>query len=101
MPKPHDVFRGIIACRVEIEGAEPSEGTVEARSSAHWGHWVADAGRGAGFTVTSFGALSRVGETSPQMALSASIDLGSTGARCSEPVLLDENNGWFDIIHAK
>ena len=32
---------------------------VETRSAALWGHWVADADRGAGLTVTGGGALSR------------------------------------------
>ena len=65
---------------------------IEARSAALWGHWVTDADRGAGLTVTGGGALSRVGETSPEMALSAPIDWGPTRARGSEPVLLDERN---------
>ena len=60
---------------------------VEARSAALWEHWVADADRGAGLTVTEGGALSRVGETSTEVALSAPIDWGSTRARGSEPVL--------------
>ena len=65
---------------------------VEARSAALCGHWVADADRGAGLTVTGGGALSLVGETSPKVALSAPIHWGSTGARGSEPVHLDERS---------
>ena len=60
---------------------------VEARSAARRGHWVADADRGAGLTVTGGGALSRVGETSPEVALSALLDWGSTGEQGSEPIL--------------
>ena len=37
---------------LKLAGAEPSEGMAEARSAALWGHWVADADRGAGPTVT-------------------------------------------------
>ena len=75
---------------LQFEGGEPSEGMVEARSAALWGHWVADAERVAGLTVTSGGALSRVGETSPEVALSAPVDWVPTGARGSGPVVLDE-----------
>ena len=78
---------------LKFEGGEPSEGVAEARSAALWGHWVTDADRGAGLTVTGGGALSRVGETSPEVALSAPIDWGSTGAGGPEPVLLDEKSG--------
>ena len=77
---------------LKFQGGEPSEGMVEARSAALWGHWVADAGRGAGLPVTGGGALSRMSETSPEVALFAHIDWGSTGARGSEPVLLDERS---------
>ena len=77
---------------LKFEGGEPSEDMVEARSAALWGHWVADADRGAGLTVTGGGALSRVGETSPEVSLSAPIDWGSTGAGGSEPVLFDERS---------
>ena len=59
---------------LKIEGAEPSEGMIDARCAALWGHWVADAGRGVRLTVTGGGALSHVGETSPEMAFSAFID---------------------------
>ena len=65
LPKQHDVSRGILAYRVQFEGGEISEGMVEARSAALWGHWVADVDRGAGLTVIGGGELSRVGETSP------------------------------------
>ena len=51
---------------LKFEGGEPSEGMVEARSAALWGHWVADVDRGAGLTVTGGRALTRVGETSPK-----------------------------------
>ena len=47
---------------------------VKARSAAYRGHWFADAGREVGLTVTGGGALSRVGETSLEVALSAPID---------------------------
>ena len=87
MPKQNDVSGGIIASRVKIEGSETSEGMVEARSAALGGQWVADANGWAGFTVTGGGALSRVGKTSPEMALSGPINWGSTEARGSEPVL--------------
>ena len=73
---------------VKFEGGEPSAGMVEARSAALRGHWVADADRGAGLTVTGGGTLSHVGETSPEVSLSASIEWESTGARGSGPVLL-------------
>ena len=75
----------------KFEEGEPSEGMVEAHCSPV-GHWVADEDRGAGLTVTGGGALSRVGETSPEVALSAPIDSGSSGARGSEPGLLDERS---------
>ena len=77
---------------LKFEEGEPSEGMIEARSAAQWGHWVADADCGAGLIVTDGGALSRVGETSPEVALSVPIDWGSTGARGSEPVLLDDRS---------
>ena len=56
------------------------------------GHWVANADRWAGLTVTSGMALSRVDETMSEVALSAPIDWGLMGARGSEPVLLDERS---------
>ena len=93
MKKQHDVsLVEYLRVGLKIEGAETSKGMVEARSVALWGHWVADADRGAGLTVTGVGGLSGVGETSPEMALSASFDWRSTGAQGSEPVLLDERS---------
>ena len=77
---------------LQIDGIEPSEGMVEARSAALWGNCVAGADRGTGLTVTGGGAFSRVGKTSPEVSLSAPIDWGSTGARGSDPVLLDERS---------
>ena len=74
---------------LKFEGGEPSEGIAEARSAALCGHWIADADRGACQPVTGVGALSRVGDTSPEVDLSAPIDWGSTWARGSEPVLLN------------
>ena len=74
---------------LKFGGGEPSAGMVEAHSAALRGHWVADADRGAGLTVTGGGILSRVGETSPEVPLSAPIEWGSTRARGSGPVLLD------------
>ena len=68
---------------------------MEARSAAFWGHQVANAGRGGGLTVTGGGALSRVGEILPDVALSATISWDLTEARGSELVLLDERNEPF------
>ena len=69
-----------------------SDSMVEARSAALCGHWVTDADRVADLTVNGHGALSRGSETSPEIALSAPIDWGSTGERDSEPILLDESS---------
>ena len=46
---------------LKFEEGEPSEGMIEARSAALWGHWVTDADRRAGLPVTGGRASSRVG----------------------------------------
>lgn len=59
------------------EGVERSEGAVEARSAALWGHWVTDVRRGAGSTATGWESLRR--QKSPEGALSAPINRRQRG----------------------